>query len=259
MGYKKRGYDRDTPNELLRDYKLFAIACEGSKREPDYFNVFQYISKKIKVDLIQDYVSDEELLEIHDNRSAPKWVLDKAMKYIEKNDLKDEDDLWFVIDKDRWSEEQIRTLAAYCDRYRNWNLVISNPCFEIWLYFHNKSNISLSSSLSCTDFKKEIYAWLDVNAAGDRKPGMTDEQFYYKVRKNAIGPFKAKSYALPAESLDKLGKAWEAQFDKLFNLLGLKDTKNQTEKFIKPVKVAPVLADYVKDAVAAEDVSDLSD
>jgi len=109
------------------------------------------------------------------------------------------------------------------------------------------------------DFKQEIYAWLDVNSAADRKAGMTDEQFYYKVRKNAIGPFKAKSYALPAESLNKLGAAWEAQFDKLFNLLGMKDTKQFTNKYIKPVKVAPVLADYVKDAVAAEDVSDLSD
>lgn len=109
------------------------------------------------------------------------------------------------------------------------------------------------------EFKKEMYAWLDVNAAGDRKPGMTDEQFYYKTRKNAIGPFKAKSYGLPEADKVKLGKAWEAQFDKLFNLLGLKDTKKYTEKFIKPVKVQPVLADYVKEAVAAEDVSDLSD
>ncbi len=30
----------------------------------------------------------------------------------------------------------------------------------------------------------------------------------------------------------ELGKAWEAQFDKLFNLLGLKDTKQFTGKFI---------------------------
>jgi len=109
------------------------------------------------------------------------------------------------------------------------------------------------------EFKQEMYAWLDVNAAADRKSGMTDEQFYYKTRKNAIGPFKAKSYALPAEALEKLGKAWEAQFDKLFNLLGLKDTKQFTGKFITPAKVQPVLADYVKQAVAAEDVSDLSD
>lgn len=109
------------------------------------------------------------------------------------------------------------------------------------------------------DFKKEMYAWLDVNAAADRKPGMTDEQFYYKTRKNAVGPFKAKSYALPEDVKEKLGKAWEAQFDKLFNLLGVKDTKRYVEKFIKPVKINPTLADYVKEEAAAEDVSDLAD
>lgn len=109
------------------------------------------------------------------------------------------------------------------------------------------------------EFKQEMYAWLDVNAAGDRKPGMTDEQFYYKTRKNAVGPFKAKSYALPEEAKDKLVRAWETQFDKLFNLLGMKDTKQYTDKFIKSAKVAPVLADYVKQDVAAEDVSDLAD
>jgi fructose-bisphosphate aldolase class II len=109
------------------------------------------------------------------------------------------------------------------------------------------------------EFKKEMYAWLDVNSAGDRKAGMTDEQFYYKTRKNAVGPFKAQSYALPESEKAKLGAAWEAQFDKLFNLLGVKDTKKYTDKYIKPVKVAPNLADYVKEAVAAEDVSDLAD
>ena len=109
------------------------------------------------------------------------------------------------------------------------------------------------------DLKKEMYAWLDVNSAGDRKAGMTDEQFYYKARKNAIGPFKAKSYALPEKEKAKLGAAWEAQFDKLFNLLGMKDTKQVVEKFVPTVKIAPKLVDYVKDAVEAEDVSDLAD
>ncbi|MBL8050043.1 MAG: class II fructose-bisphosphate aldolase [Anaerolineales bacterium] len=109
------------------------------------------------------------------------------------------------------------------------------------------------------EFKKEMYAWLDVNSASERKPGMTDEQFYYKVRKNAVGPFKAQAYALPEEAKDKLGKAWEAQFDKLFNLLGVKDTKKYVDQFVKPAKIQPVLADYVKGDVAAEDVSDLAD
>ncbi|HNK64317.1 MAG TPA: class II fructose-bisphosphate aldolase [Anaerolineales bacterium] len=138
----------------------------------------------------------------------------------------------------------------------NFNKFVQNEAIEV----HLATNFATMFFDNIpAEFKQEMYAWLDVNAAADRKSGMTDEQFYYKTRKNAIGPFKAKSYALPAEALEKLGKAWEAQFDKLFNLLGLKDTKQFTGKFITPAKVQPVLADYVKQAVAAEDVSDLSD
>jgi len=138
----------------------------------------------------------------------------------------------------------------------NFNQFVQNEAIEVHLatnfttmFFDNISS----------EFKKEMYAWLDVNSASDRKPGMTDEQFYYKTRKNAIGPFKAKSYALPETEKAKLGKAWEAQFDKLFKLLGVKDTKQYVDKFIPTVKVMPNLANYVKDAVAAEDVSDLAD
>jgi len=58
---KKRGYQRDTPKELVRDYKLFAIACEGGKREPDYFGLFEYMSRKVTVDIIEDKVSEREL------------------------------------------------------------------------------------------------------------------------------------------------------------------------------------------------------
>lgn len=109
------------------------------------------------------------------------------------------------------------------------------------------------------DFKKEMYAWLDVNFANERKPGMTDEQFYYKVRKNAVGPFKAQAYALPQSEKEKLGKAWEAQFDKLFNLLGVKDTQAYVRQYIQPVKIQPNLSDYVTGAIETEDVSDLAD
>ncbi len=138
----------------------------------------------------------------------------------------------------------------------NFNKFVHNEAIEV----HLATNfMTMFFDNIPADFKKEIYAWLDVNSAGDRKPNMSAEQFYYKLRKNAVGPFKAKSYALPEEAKAKLGAAWEAQFDKLFSLLGVKDTKRIVERFVKPIKIAPLLADYVKDAAAAEDTSDLAD
>lgn len=109
------------------------------------------------------------------------------------------------------------------------------------------------------DFKAEIYEWVKVNAASERKAGMTDEQFYYKARKNSVGAFKAKSYALPEADKAKLNAAWEAQFSGLFNLLGLKDTRQYVEKYIKPVKVAPDLKFYLGADVEEELADDLAD
>ena len=43
MNHKKRGYKRDV-GVKLRDYRLFAIACEGGKREPQYFKLFEHLS-----------------------------------------------------------------------------------------------------------------------------------------------------------------------------------------------------------------------
>lgn len=52
MPRKKRGYEREISKK--RDYHLFAIACEGSVRERDYFQSFERLSSRITVDLIND-------------------------------------------------------------------------------------------------------------------------------------------------------------------------------------------------------------
>lgn len=135
---KKRGYQRETPQHLLRDYRLFAIACEGEKREPMYFSMFQNMSPRISVDIIEEIVSYEEMEVIQKFRSSPEWVLDRAVKYVEKEGLADEDELWFVMDIDKWSIDQIRAISNYCEGKKNWHIALSNPCFEVWLFFSQK-------------------------------------------------------------------------------------------------------------------------
>lgn len=107
--------------------------------------------------------------------------------------------------------------------------------------------------------REEIYAFLSVNFASERKPGMTDEQFFYKSRKSAVGPFKKKSWMLPESVKAEIGKAWENQFSKLFALLGLAGTRDYVNQFITPVVVKPNLADYLGKDAEAEDVKDLAD
>ena len=150
---KKRGYNRDIINPLVRDYKLFAIACEGGKREPEYFQLFEKISNRITIDIIGDIINDEEMNYIHETKSSPKWVLDRAVRYIEKEGLTEEDELWFVMDIDRWQGNQIREIANYCKQKNNWHIALSNPCFEVWLIYHIKEEIDVKESLDCKELK----------------------------------------------------------------------------------------------------------
>ncbi len=49
---------------------------------------------------------------------------------------------------------------------------------------------------------REIEAWCFANAADERKPGQTDQQFVYTTRKKAIGPFKRQLWELEIEGRD---------------------------------------------------------
>ncbi|MHC1784690.1 MAG: class II fructose-bisphosphate aldolase [Anaerolineaceae bacterium] len=107
--------------------------------------------------------------------------------------------------------------------------------------------------------RDEMYAYLRDNHSGERKADMTDEQFYYKTRKYAIGPFKKQVWTLPAEKLAEIRSAWEEQFTRLFTHLGMKDTMKYVRQTVKPLAVAPDLKYYLGEAAAAEDVKDLAD
>jgi fructose/tagatose bisphosphate aldolase len=109
------------------------------------------------------------------------------------------------------------------------------------------------------NLREEMYAYLREKHASEHKSDMTDEQFYYKVRKNAVGPFKARSWSLPLSVKEEIKKDWESQFRKLFNVLGMAGTSQYVEKFVKPVIIQPSIKDYLGEAAGVESVSDLAD
>ncbi len=157
MGFKIRGYTRDIPQDKVRDYSLFAITTEGTEREPDYFKLFDGIDR-IKVDIIEPEVSDEENGQEKRKASSPSKVLEKVKAYIAENQLSadDGDSLWCVIDVDRWPQEQIEELYAFCTQQNNWHLVISNPCIEIWLLYHKLEDLTGLGIQTAKDAKQAL-------------------------------------------------------------------------------------------------------
>lgn len=157
MGFKVRGYIREVPQEKVRDYSLFAIATEGTEREPDYFRLFDGIDR-IKVDIIEPETSDNEDASEKRKASSPSKVLEKVKAYISKNQLsaEDGDSLWCVIDVDRWPQKQIEELHAFCAQKDNWHLVISNPCIEIWLLYHKRADLTDLGIQTANDAKQAL-------------------------------------------------------------------------------------------------------
>lgn len=85
--------------------------------------------------------------------------------------------------------------------------------------------------------REEIYGWLRTNAADERKATDTDEQFYYKTRKKALGPFKRELWELDAETKGKLAAAYDAKFAFLFTQLGIGGTRAAVKQTVKPLAI----------------------
>jgi len=86
-------------------------------------------------------------------------------------------------------------------------------------------------------FKAKLYDWLRENAATERKTGETDEQFFYKTRKKALGPFKKDWWTLPEAVRGALGEALEDQFSFLFEALKVSHSAETVARYVR----APVL------------------
>jgi fructose/tagatose bisphosphate aldolase len=107
----------------------------------------------------------------------------------------------------------------------------------------------------------EIYEWLRENAKDERKATDTDEQFFYKTRKKALGPFKRRLWDLPDDVKALIAKAYDAKFEFLFTQLAVGDTTEAVHQHVKAVRLhrpAPGTSGYENVAAAPDDM-DLSD
>ncbi len=88
------------------------------------------------------------------------------------------------------------------------------------------------------EVKDEMMAWCIEHCAAERKDGETDEQFLYKTRKKAIGPFKHELWTLPDDASATIAANLRAKFGLLFDELGIAGTRAVVERHITPVAMA---------------------
>jgi fructose-bisphosphate aldolase, class II len=121
----------------------------------------------------------------------------------------------------------------------------------------NFQNIVFDHPQLPADLRERMRSWLDENAASERKGGDTNEQFYYKARKKAIGPFKRDLWSLPEDIRAAMAADLEKTFSFLFEQLNVNGTQDQVNRFIQaPIQhhaaLKPVLVAAADDPDAGE-------
>lgn len=73
--------------------------------------------------------------------------------------------------------------------------------------------------------KRKIYQWLKVNCADEKKEGQTIDQFLYKTRKKALGPFKKELWSMTDIEKKPILFSLKKQFEFLFKKLNILNTR----------------------------------
>ncbi len=152
MPKKLRTFQR--PLGERRYKKLFVVSVEGSKTEPQYFAIFNQPQSIVLV----------KCLRRPSTESSPIQVLKRMEGYLRKESLMKTDEAWIVVDKDDWTEDQLRELLQWAKKCENHGFALSNPNFEYWLLLHFEDGKGITNSQECLtrlrlhlpNYKKDI-------------------------------------------------------------------------------------------------------
>jgi len=114
----------------FRDARLIIVAAEGMHTEKRYFEdlAILYANPRVHV----------QVLDRLDTASDPQHVMELLDEFRKIFPFKkDFDELWLVIDVDRWKERNLSKVATLCSQ-KSYAMAVSNPCFEVWLLLHLK-------------------------------------------------------------------------------------------------------------------------
>ena len=117
--------------EAFRDARLIVIASEGKDTERIYFKALakEYTNPRVHVHILER--SEDE-----QNNSSPEHVLKQLNDYKGHYELESDDELWLVVDRDRWTEAMLSRVATECAQDNFMHVALSNPCIELWLLLH---------------------------------------------------------------------------------------------------------------------------
>ena len=142
--------------EGVRSARLVVIASEGRCTESIYFSA---VKEKLRAPNVH-----VEILARDSNESSPESVHSQIADFMREYNIEDDDELWLVIDRDRWHERMLSQVAQLCSQNSHLHFCMSNPCFELWLLLHlediREYDESTANELAMNRKNKAGVTWL---------------------------------------------------------------------------------------------------
>ena len=123
--------------------KTFLICTEGTKTEPEYFEMLNSFFRNVNIKCPRSKPS----------QNNPRAVMRQMKREIEKLGFQGTDQAWIVTDKNEWSEEQLNEPYQWSTECENFGFAVSNPNFEYWLLLHFEDGRDIDSA-------KKVYSKL---------------------------------------------------------------------------------------------------
>lgn len=170
---------------------FFVIVSGGQKREKDYFKVLSFRDrfKRIKLEFIADplKLNPKGMYEIAEYK--------KAHYSTSQNEDAEPDKIFLISDVDHFIDELLE-IKPKCEE-SSFVLIISNSCFEVWLYyaFHD----SIPSFRIPTDPLKisgKFKGWLPSVIPGGIKPLQAVQSIHSNIV-NAKKNYKEDEFGIP--------------------------------------------------------------
>ncbi len=109
-------------------------------------------------------------------------------EHLKKAALKKSDEAWLVVDKDRWTDEQLAQLNEWSQGEDNYGFALSNPKFEYWLLLHFEEGAGITSSQDCSDRLKRHLPDYDKGIDPRKFPQETIDEAIRRARQRDNPP-----------------------------------------------------------------------
>jgi hypothetical protein len=151
--------------------RVIFVCCEGSS-EDDYLGMSALVSNRT--------CGMHNEKRRHVGQTDPTKVLSRMEACLAKNrPLQARDEAWIVIDKDDWTDDQVKEVTDWVKASEQHHLAMSNPKFELYLLMHyedgtgctNASTVDARLKRRWPEFDKRILSGTfsidDVKVATD--------------------------------------------------------------------------------------------